>query len=217
MKKSWTGINGFTLKWIAIITMTIDHVGAVLYPQYTMLRMIGRISFPIFCFLLVEGAMHTGNIRNYEKRLLVFAFISEIPFDLAFYGELTLSHQNVFFTLFLGVCVIEVLRYEKSGIYAVLAVGGAMLLAQELAMDYGMAGIIFILCFYFFYQRKVMKQLAFAGANFWCYQGMEVQYYAALAVIPMLLYNGERGPKMKYFFYLFYPVHLLILYLIIKL
>ena len=83
-KQEIFGLNGFVLKCIAMVCMLIDHTGAVLFPQYRILRIIGRIAFPIYCFLLVEGAMHTRDIRKYELRLLGFALVSEIPFDLAF-------------------------------------------------------------------------------------------------------------------------------------
>lgn len=213
MKKLRYGINGFTLKWIAIITMLIDHIGAILYPQYLVLRMIGRIAFPIFCFLLVEGALHTHNIHRYEGRLLLFALISELPFDYAFYGGVNIEHQNVFFTLFFGLLMLEVLKSERNVLYSVLATIGAILLAEMMATDYGAGGILIILCFYLLRNRQVEKQVAFVAMNS-LYYGWGVQTYAGLAAIPMLLYQGEQGPKMKYFFYLFYPAHLLILYLI---
>ncbi len=215
MEKSKIGISSFTLKWIAIITMLIDHVGAVLYPQYLYLRIIGRISFPIFCFLLVEGALHTSNIRKYEMRLLVFALLSEIPFDYVFFGKLTLEHQNVFFTLFIGLVMIEVIRYGKAGNFPFGAFIVAIMAAELLGTDYGAGGILFIACFYWLHEQKLLKQVAFVALNL-LYFGIGVQAYAGLAAIPMLLYNEKQGAKMKYFFYLFYPVHLLILYLIVK-
>lgn len=213
MKKFQIGIDGFTLKWIAIAAMITDHVGALFYPQNIVFRIIGRVAFPIFCFLLVEGAMYTRNIRKYELRLLVFALISEVPFDMAFYGGLTLEHQNVFFTLCIGLLMIEVMKYKGIVVYKVLAVFGAILLAEELSVDYGAGGILIILCFYLLYRQPFWKQAAFAGMNYF-YFGPGVQSYAVLASIPMLLYNGRQGRSMKYFFYIFYPLHLLILYLI---
>lgn len=216
MEKSQIGISGFALKWIAIITMGIDHIGAVLYPQYIILRIIGRISFPIFCFLLVEGVLHTHNIRKYIKRLFLFALISELPFDLAFYGKIMLQHQNVFFTLCAGVIMLAVLEYRRNNIDSLLVVIGTILLTETVASDYGAGGILIILCFYVLYRKHFLKQAAFAGVNL-LYYGTGVQAYAGLAAVPLLFYNGKQGRSMKYFFYLFYPVHLLILYLIIRL
>lgn len=216
MNRAQKGISGFTLKWIAIVSMVIDHTGAILYPEYPIFRIIGRLAFPIFCFLLVEGAMHTSNIHKYEGRLLLFALISELSFDYAFYGGVTLAHQNVFFTLLIGLIMLEVLKFGNSRIYSLLAVIAAILLAEEMSVDYGAGGILLILCFYLFYERRVLKQVVFIAMNL-LYFGMGIQAYAGFAAIPMLLYRGERGRSMKYFFYLFYPLHLLILYLIIKL
>lgn len=214
-KQQAIGLNGFTLKCMAMICMLIDHTGAVLFPQYLILRMIGRLAFPIYCFLLVEGAMHTGNIRKYELRLLAFALISEIPFDLAFRGKINWEHQNVFFTLFLGVVALDIAKQCKHKLNAILNFVIMILLADLLNTDYGGKGIIFILCYYLLYERKVIKQLMFAVENILLY-GVGIQAYASLAAVPMLLYNGKKGPSLKYFFYVFYPLHLLILYLIIN-
>ena len=95
-------------------------------------------------------------------------------------------------------------------IFAVMIVA-----AEFMNTDYGGKGIVFILCYYLLYERKVVKQLLFAVENFLLY-GRGVQMYASLAVVPMLMYNGKKGPSLKYFFYVFYPLHLLILYLIVE-
>ncbi len=213
MEKRRFGISGFTLKWIAMVCMLTDHVGAVLFPQYIQLRIIGRLAFPIYCFLLVEGAVHTGNIRRYELRLLAFAALSEIPFDLAFYSRISFSHQNVFFTLFLGLIVVEQYQKNRTKLSSLFIFIAAMVLAEVLRTDYGAAGIVYILYFYLLHQYFFARQAVFAAMNFLLY-GMGVQGYAGLAVFPMLLYNGKKGPSMKYFFYLFYPAHLLVIRLI---
>lgn len=207
------GLDGFTLKWIAMLCMLVDHVGAVFFPQYIQMRIVGRLAFPIYCFLLVEGAVHTSDIRKYEIRLFLFALLSEIPFDLAFYTRVGFGHQNVFFTLFLGLLVVE--QYQKEGkkLYSLIIFIAAAGLAEFLHTDYGAAGIVFILLFYLMYQYTVAKQAAFAAMNFVLY-GISVQSYAGLAAFPMLLYNGKRGASMKYFFYLFYPAHLLAIYVV---
>lgn len=208
------GLNGCALKCIAMSSMLIDHVGAVLYPQYIVLRMIGRLAFPIYCFLLVEGAMHTRDIHKYEIRLLTFAVISEVPFDLAFYGRIRWENQNVFFTLFLGVLAIDLLQNSIHKLNAILILILMIIAAEIMHTDYGGAGIIFIVCYYLLYQKKIMKQIMFLAENLVLY-GVGVQTYASFAALPMLLYNGRKGPSLKYFFYIFYPAHLLILYLII--
>ncbi len=215
MSEKAFGINGFVLKCIAMICMLIDHTGAVLFPQYLGLRMVGRLAFPIYCFLLVEGAMHTTNIRKYEQRLFLFALISEVPFDLAFYGGTSWAHQNVFFTLFLGVLAIDLAQCIRNKLSVIIIFFLMIIVAELLHTDYGGSGIVFILCYYLLYEKKVLKQAMFVLENFFLYR-VGVQLYASFAVVPMLLYNGKKGPSMKYLFYVFYPGHLLILYLIVK-
>ena len=107
------GITSYQLKWIAIVTMLIDHIGAVLFPGEMILRYVGRISFPIFCFLLTEGVRYTRDIRMYMLRLGGFAILSEIPYDLAFHGRVVdPRYQNVFFTLLLGVILTYLLEHS---------------------------------------------------------------------------------------------------------
>lgn len=205
------GIDGFTLKWIALITMAIDHTGMVLFPQYRIMRFIGRLAFPIYCFLLVEGAVHTSNPKKYLERLLSFAILSEIPFNLVCSGKIWYSGgQNVFFTLSLGLIVILCLQRwgmrPKS-----IAVALALIVAAEcLGVDYGGGGVLIILAFYLCRMRPLKMSVAFAGITAFCYGG--VQNYAIASLIPILCYNGKRGRSMKYFFYVFYPLHLLLLY-----
>ena len=113
-ERRW-GLNGFTLKWIAMLTMLIDHTGMVLFPQYRIFRIVGRLAFPIYCFLLVEGAVHTSNWKKYVSRLILFALISEIPFDLARSGQIVAADaQNVFFTLSFGLLAVIILKEQKT-------------------------------------------------------------------------------------------------------
>ena len=206
-------LNSFQLKLIAIITMLIDHIGAVLLPEYVIMRYIGRLSFPIFCFLLTEGFFYTKNVKKYIFRLAVFAIISEIPYDLAFLNEYSdFSRQNVFFTLCIGVIMMYAISKTNDltikVIYLVLAMWGA----QMLRGDYGYKGILLIAIYYFLREQQIVR--AFLGA-IWNFIGNSViQAFGAFAAIPILLYNGEKGKSMKYLFYVFYPVHLLILYII---
>lgn len=209
------GVSGSALKCIAMASMLTDHIGYVLFPQYLILRMIGRLAFPIYCFLLVEGAMHTGNIRKYEIRLLAFALISELPFDYAFYGGIRWESQNVFFTLLFGVLAIDLAQQSKNKLMVGLIFVLMVAAAEVMGTDYGGAGIVFIFCYYLLYDRKIWKQIIFAAENLVLY-GVGIQACATFAVVPMLLYNGKKGASVKYLFYAFYPSHLLILYLIIR-
>jgi hypothetical protein len=215
-------MSSSTLKWIAIITMIIDHIGAVFFPQTMVLRAIGRLAFPIFAFAIAEGCIHTKDMKKYALRLGVFALLSEIPFDLAFSQTLlSLHHQNVFFTLCLGV--VGIYFFERInekipylGVFAIIFVG---LLAEYLQMDYGIFGVLMI---FGVYRAKTLKAKAFwiitinlcLGLLLSVSGGSLLQTLAALSSIPLLLYNGEKGNGPKYLFYSIYPIHLLLIAII---
>lgn len=206
-------LNTFTLKMIAIITMVIDHVGHIFFPEVMLFRIIGRLSFPIFAYVLTEGFIYTRDVKKYMLRLGIFAFISEIPYDLAIMGSvLEFTHQNVFFTLFLGVLMMWLMTKTKNIILQYGIVAAMLLLCQFLNTDYSDIGILLIFIFYMFRERKIEK-LLLVGLIFVGLTG-GVQLYAILALPLIALHNREQGPKMKAFFYLFYPAHLLILYLV---
>lgn len=180
------------------------------------LRMIGRIAFPIFCFLLVEGFLHTRDVKKYAFRLFLFSLISEIPFDLAFnLKPLYMNYQNVFFTLFLGVIAMIGMDYveqkmeQKRGICVILQIVITILCmaaATILKTDYSAFGVFFIALLYVLRDKKIWQTIAGCFA-------ISFEITAPLAFLPIWFYNGKRGWNMKYFFYLFYPVHLLLLYL----
>lgn len=191
--------------------MALDHTGAVLYPSQIWLRCLGRIAFPIFCFLIVEGFFHTRDVRRYMGRLGVFALISEIPYDLAFRGvPLEYAHQNVFFTLLIGIGMMVLLERNREWPVKAVILLLAMWLAVLIRSDYNFRGILLIFVFYIFHESRWLAVTAGGLWNF-LYQGV-IQKYGVLSVLPLALYNGERGRKMKYFFYIFYPAHLLLLY-----
>ncbi len=233
------GISGSTLKMIAMVAMLIDHVGAVilepmliqsgyshaLYETDMFMRLvIGRMAFPIFCFLLVEGMRTTSNIYRYGFRLLVFALISEVPFDLALNGVwIVWDHQNVMFTLLIGLAVTslsckaeEVLKNVIMKAIAELAVLVAgMLLADVLRADYGSYGVLCIAVLYYFRRDRggqlLAGTIAFVAGDY-LLNGSTSELVAPLALLAATCYNGERGMKLKYLFYAFYPAHLLVLY-----
>lgn len=219
-------MNSFVLQLIAIITMLIDHTAVVFVPHntvlYIVMRSIGRLAFPIFVFLLVEGFYHTSDVKKYLTRLGIFAFISEIPFDLAFNNAvLETTHQNVFFTLFLGLLLIYIMsiveeKYKKqvfvsNCIDAILTLVFCIV-ALVLRCDYHFAGILLIVAFYLFRGSKALLTFALVLVTFTILGDINV--LATLAMIPIAFYNGEKGKSAKYFFYIFYPAHLLVLFLI---
>lgn len=207
-------LNGNTIKWIAIITMAIDHIGAILFPQYQAFRVIGRLAFPLFCFLLVEGFVHTSNIKKYMGRLLIFALIAEIPFDLAFRNQFfAADYQNVFWTLLLGLLVLYFVEKLPKKWMGLIAGIGIMILAHVVNTDYAAGGVLLIFILYWFREKDLLKYIVMALILILGYGGVEI--VGLVAIIPMMLYNGHRGKhSMKYFFYVFYPCHLLILHLI---
>ena len=251
------GIAGSTLKLIAVITMLIDHIGAgpflavvvrnpenfadgrvkmtvqvVLY--YTM-RCVGRLAFPIFIFLLIEGYIYTRNRWKYLLRLLLFALISEIPFDLAFNidqadlsfkGMLEFGYQNVYFTLAVGlftVILIDTLwhtSYEKPVRIACIVIftAGGFEAAELLKTDYAGWGVLAIVASYLLRNGKPGLRMAGAPAILSVMQlaggSLPSEAFSFLDILPGSFYNGTRGLKTKWLFYAFYPVHLLILGLI---
>ncbi len=175
---------------------------------------IGRIAFPIYCFLLIEGFIHTKNIARYSLRLFVFALISEVPFDLAlFHKAYTPMYQNVFFTLLIGLLTMWGLSKVKSRlngniILSLLIIAAGLVLAEGLNTDYGAAGVLFILLLYLYRYNKSMQLVVGCVSGILILQEMA----APLSFLFISAYNGERGLKLKYLFYTIYPVHLILLY-----
>ena len=252
----------------------------LLYYSYDFMRMVGRLGFPIFCFLLVEGFLRTGNVKKYLLRMGIFALVSEIPFDLAMTGSFFhWTYQNVFFTLFLGLfaliafeffakqelkkgwgilvkttgalfpaayitmalanlagverissllmgcgvitiflailILICVKKYGERKVQTVCADISVLLMVMYLAdliyTDYSGMGVLTIAMMYFFRKSKLKAMTAGCITLF----VMNInEWFAFFSILPVTMYNGKRGLKMKYFFYVFYPLHLLILYLV---
>lgn len=201
--------------------MFIDHYGAIFQNDIMIYRVIGRIAFPIYCFLLVEGYFHTSNVKKYAKRLFIFALLSEIPFDLAFYNNIGFEHQNIFFTLFIGLAAIYLIdnkekkyNFEKSAVII-----AACLLAIILSTDYNAMGIIYILILFYTRNKDKLKKLKIVALVMFVVNltSSVLQQFSLFALIPIYFYNGKPGPKNKIvqiFFYAAYPLHLLIYYFI---
>ncbi len=235
-------INTFWLKILAIICMTIDHAGlcfGLRYDEpyyflsglmskdtYTTFRTIGRIAFPIFCYLIVEGLYYTKNVINYIIRLFVFALLSQIPFSLMTEKAPFAFNQNlnVYFTLSLGLITIAAIDYAKKsckeGIInkpILLLISAVIIIcttsfADTLGTDYSGYGILIIVIFYVFRGKPLLTLLAIYMATY--YMSTYLELYALFALIPITLHNHKKGPSLKYFFYLYYPLHMLVLYFI---
>jgi len=240
------GLSQEGLKRIACLTMLIDHIGAILVmgllqsaydlpnrggmiDLYEAMRIIGRLAFPIYCFLLVEGSCHTRNPKKYALRLAVAAILSELPYDLAFYGGWTLEHQSVMITLLLGFCALEGMKKCRRQWLKPLVSVPFMLLAGWLHTDYGFNGVLLIAVFAL--TRELPHRWLWHALGIWFVFSpghamlvnwiggifVTTQEWAVLAVIPIALYSGEkqsRSKALQWAFYLFYPVHLFILWLI---
>ena len=246
--RGFSGLNAFTLKIIAISSMLIDHTGAMLYPDIIWFRIIGRLAYPLFAFLICEGFRHTRNVKRYALRLALFAAISEIPFNLLHsYRLFDIEAQNVFFTLLIGLLTLYGMdrlgdgsAAEKKGAaadkFAAAGRGSAascrgsaagyvsfqplnykqllvfiagLATAQLLRSDYGVLGIIIIFIFDRLRGKRALTFI-FLGAVNLLVAG-PVQALSCAAVAPIFMYNGKKGPSMKYLFYIFYPAHIIAL------
>jgi len=208
------------LKWIAIITMTVDHVGAILYPEFTVLRFIGRLSFPLFAYLLILGIENTRNIRNYFTRLFIFALISQVPFFLALdYGPF--DSLNIFFTLSSGLLFIYF--FKKSSVFVLVPVFASLVLP----FDYGIYGIAVISCVFILKENTKFGVVSLVLLNTLFLVPWSIQFLSISAIPLILLHkNGSLNIKKetteevtiplwrKYFFYIYYPLHLALLYII---
>lgn len=225
MKK---GIAQEMLKGIACLSMLIDHVGAVFFPGYGWLRVVGRLAFPIYCFLLVQGANHTRNPKRYALRLLIGAALSELPFDWLFFGGFTWAHQSVMVTLLIGFGMLLWMKRMKTwGKVVPLAL--CFLAAELCCTDYGGWGIAMIWVFAATTEKPLgwCLRIGAMALIFWLMDSfgirfgpvrVPVQMFALLSLIPIALYSGRKitGNKLaQTAFYLFYPVHLTVLLAIV--
>lgn len=215
-------MSNFALKTIAIISMLIDHIGYELFPNQPIWRIIGRLAFPIFAFLIVEGYYHTHSKPEYLVRLGIFGIISEIPFDLLFRSSyIDWSTQNVFFTLFFGllsICVFQLFK-NKGKYYWIIGLlfsSGLAIAAELFHTDYGAYGVIMVMLFYILRNNKELLSLIFIllVVAYAVIKPANIMLFEIAALPLIYLYNGKKGYNssiIKYGFYAFYPLHLLII------
>lgn len=217
MKKNLTN---FDLKLIAIITMAIDHIGAIIYNDIDIFRIIGRISFPLFAFLLVEGFKNSSNRLKYFLRLIIFAFITQPIYDYAFKS----NTLNILFTFSLGFLLMMIIEFSKKIIdkynkglesYLYKTVFYSLfyilfsILAIFLNVDYTVLGITTIFIFYL--SPNILLSCILYFLSVVVLKTNDIQMYSIISFFFLYLYNGKRGRNLKYFFYLYYPLHLLLL------
>lgn len=234
-------LTSFSLHILAMAFMLCDHLWATVIPGNEWLTCVGRIAFPIFAFMIVEGYFHTKKLKNYVLRLLIFAVLSEVPFNLMSGGSMfNPLHQNVLWTFLIGLGLIHLIERAKHKraiwmwLVTVVAILVGLLVALFGMVDYAYYGVLMMLVFYLF-----------RGRRWWCFVGQLIcmwyinvemmggmvypielfgrewiihqQGFALLALIPIWLYHGKQGlynKVLKYTYYAFYPVHLLLLYLL---
>ena len=241
LRNKFKCLTGTDLKVFAMLCMFLDHAGWTIVNGADWLACVGRIAFPLFAFMIAEGYCHTGSFNRYLRRMFLFALVSEIPFNLMTGGAMINPfHQNVMFTFCLALLLLRVVdkawnRSWWEGLLVALFAGCACYgLGFLTFVDYNGAGVLTVLAFWL--ARKAPRfgwlvQLValelinlellgglnyvveYAGGEIWIPQ----QIFALLALIPIWMYNGQRGPggkKFQYFVYAFYPAHILILSLL---
>ncbi len=242
-KEKW-GLDAFWLRMLACVAMLSDHAWALIVSGNVWMTFFGRIAMPIFAFQLVEGFFHTHDLKKYILRILIFALITEIPFNLMMGSSVIFPfHQNILFTFLialLAMAAMEKVRRKYSlwgSVFACIGITALSSLAATIFMcDYFGFGVLTVLVFYFFREFRFAwaAQLAAMFVIHWIMmEGLFIpvtiggflleipqQAFALFALIPIWLYNGKKGYATKWSrlaFYSFYPVHMLVLWLILSL
>ena len=220
------GLSNNQLKILAMVAMTLDHVGAYLFPHVLWLRLVGRLAFPVYAFMIAEGCRHTRSPARYLGCLAGLAAVCQVIYFVAM-GSL---YQCIMVTFSLSVGLILLVRYarQKQSFLSWLLVGLGVALAAFLChglpvllpgtdygVDYGFIGVMTPVLVYL-WGKKLPQLIALAVCLvFLCFSSWVGQIFALLAVPLLALYNGTRGKwKLKWFFYLFYPVHLVLIYFV---
>ena len=202
------------LKLIAIISMFIDHIGHLLYPEIKVLRIIGRIAFPIFCYQLAMGAHYTRDINKYIKRVLIFGLISQIPYTLFLTGfgktSSIILRANIMFTFTISLLIIKRIKdrnYTLIPLWLLIGILGSI--------DYGIYGILMVLAFYFFNENIYMcisVTSILTLLNGLLYSKTQIWAIIPILLIPIISKIKLNVKLPKYFFYIFYPLHLLLIW-----
>lgn len=218
------GLTGNQLKIIAIVLMTIDHIGCYILPQYIILRYIGRLSMPIFAWMIAEGCHYTKNRPRYLLTMLGFAAVCQVVY-FVFPDSLS---QCILVTFSLSIILIYVMDHaSKKGDFLSLCLMGGVFAAvgyiclmlpgdlpgSGFSVDYGLCGVLLPVFIYMGRTKQEKLLLTAAGLSVLALGSGKVQWFALLSVPLLALYNGQRGKKnLKYLFYIYYPAHLAVIY-----
>ena len=222
-------MSSFTLRALALLSMFADHAGLALFPRIGAFRCVGRLAFPLYCFLLVQGYIHTRDLRAYARRLLLLAILSEIPFDLLIFGRVScLVEQNVLFSLLLGLAAVwAVDRFEDQPVQAALGTLLLLLASMAARVSYGWLSVALCVGFYKLRASRAKQALCILPVEgVYCLSlalsGVEhswvlVSLCAMASAIPVFLYSGKPGLRHKFVSFLFYaayPLHIIALLVI---
>ena len=222
MNKAKFGLTAAHLRILALFLMLLDHMWATVVPGNLWMNCVGRMAFPIFAFQIAEGYRHTHDFRSYCKRLAIFALVSEIPFNLMISGSPRFwYHQNVMLTLLLGLLSCRAWDQRKWWQLVLLGLVGVLTFP-----DYGILGVCTVLMFHVFRGQRLLQLAMLVAINWFGFEGQQlvlgtfklpIQAFAILAILPIWLYNGEKGRGgkwLQYGSYVFYPAHMLLLWLL---
>ena len=216
-------MSSFMLRILALLSMFADHAGLALFPRIGAFRCAGRLAFPLYCFLLTQGYIHTHDIRAYIRRLLLLAVLSEIPFDLLIFGRVSsMMEQNVLFSLLLGLAAIWVVdRFEDDPTQAALGTLLVFIASMVTRVSYGWLGVALCIAFYKLRENRAKQAISFLLIEgLYClslaFSGVETSWVlvslcAMFAAMPIYLYSGKPGLRHKFIAFLFYaayPLHI---------
>lgn len=231
-------MTSFHLKIIALITMFIDHIGYVIFPNHFWLRYIGRIAFPIYAFLISEGLKKTSNIKKYLRNLLILALISELFYDLCFNKNINLFYKtNTVYTLFIASLSIYLYNKNSNSILKYLSLLLGLSISYILKTDYDILGVLLIFIFYFLHNKyeyliygiiwvniKYLSNISYILQyifnkniylpNIYVINSLGLYLFTIVPFLIIMFYNNKKGKNIKYIFYILYPLHLFILCII---
>ena len=209
-------MSSFALKILAVLSMLIDHIGYVFFPTEYIYRIIGRIAMPIFAFQIAIGFDHTTNREKYIFRMLLFAIVSQIPYQLitSIHGDN--FSLNIGFTFLFALLLLYSLENIKPIFLKITTIIPIIFLAYFLNYDYWLYGVALVIIFFYSIKKPyIMIPLVFLVTSIYVlYKNSPFQLYSFVALAPLLFFNGKKGPSLKWLFYVFYPLHMLILYAI---